>query len=153
MFDLIKEVPSLELCKKLKSLGLPQDTGGWYWVLSENGSEWLLCYYVRHDKSKDGIWNFWSYNLDRKPEYIHVWRSQERFIKAPTVRELGEWLPCYLPELKFLHIERNEDGFHYYYDEKTFDGAYVIANTEANARAKMLIWLAENGYVKFGEQK
>ena len=32
MFDLTKEVPSLELCKRLKEVGYPQDGGGWYWI-------------------------------------------------------------------------------------------------------------------------
>ena len=32
MFGLAKEVPSLELCKRLKELGYPQENGEWYWV-------------------------------------------------------------------------------------------------------------------------
>lgn len=150
MFDPEKEVPSLELCEKLKELGYPQDKYGFYWIKLEAQDKYDLSY-----------WNKKEIRWSEKGDYILVGGCgccADIFdivdkIKAPTVRELGEWLPCYLPELKFLHIERNEDGFHYYYDEKTFDGAYVIADTEANARAQMLIWLAENGYVKFGEQK
>ena len=32
MFDIKSEVPSMELCKRLKELGFPQNGGGWYWI-------------------------------------------------------------------------------------------------------------------------
>jgi hypothetical protein len=31
MFNPVKEVTDLELSRKLKEIGLPQDGGGWYW--------------------------------------------------------------------------------------------------------------------------
>jgi|GEM_PF-4671310 len=44
MFDPTKEVPSLELCEKLKEAGFPQDGTGWYWIKKPIGHEheWKL---------------------------------------------------------------------------------------------------------------
>jgi len=71
MFDLRKEVPSLELCKRLKELGYPQERAGWHWVLTkENDKEqWALKYYCTYEDIP-----YWA---------IHI--------KAPTYRELGKW--------------------------------------------------------------
>jgi hypothetical protein len=132
-FDPTKEVPSFELCKKLKELGFPQEGGGFYWAITDVKSPYKLLFWEETE----------PYPLIDK-------------IKAPTCRELGEWLPYYIPKLKFLHTERGEDGdFHLYYDERMDNGAYIyiIAETEPNARAKILIWLVENGYVKFEEKE
>jgi len=132
MFKPEKEVPSLELCRKLKELGYPQDKTGYWWGYRahlKDDEQYVLLF---GNKILVGELDWW---------------------KAPTCRELGEWLPWYLPELKFLNVERNEDGFHYYYDEETFNGCYIIADTEPNARAEMLIWLVENGYLCFKENK
>ncbi|RLI67659.1 hypothetical protein DRO91_09950 [Candidatus Heimdallarchaeota archaeon] len=138
-----KEVPNLEVCKKLKELGYPQNLDGWYWV--KTGREWKLSLlYERKYKLLKGK----RIVIETDDSVGGIGFEVEESIKAPTCRELGEWLPYYLPELKFLHIERNEDGFHYYYPAEIADEAYVIANNEANARAKIIIFLAENGYIK-----
>jgi len=42
MFDPKAEVPSLELCQRLKELGYPQTTGGWYWIKDEG--EWIIVF-------------------------------------------------------------------------------------------------------------
>ena len=149
MFKPELEVPSLELCKKLKELGYPQNIGGWYWILPENKNEWLLCYCIKYDKSEDGIWSFWYYDLDEKLKYVYVWKSQERFIKAPTVRELGEFFPSEVT--CFRDFKR---GFLCEYENRRENVAQSFwEDTEANARAKMLIWLVENGYVRFENER
>ena len=123
MFNSEREVPSLELCKKLKELGYPQDGEGWYWVEVKSGYkwEWKLRLLV----------NF-PYAVDNYK------------IKAPTVRELGEWLPEGFNEFKLNNK---------FWIKNKKDCCYVVSNdTEANARAEMLIWLIENGYVKFKQE-
>ena len=74
MFDPVKEVPNLELCKKLKELGFPQDNGIWYWKLRSFGI-WDLVFYFCSDKQK-------------------IEKNLGVLVKAPTVCELGEWLPA-----------------------------------------------------------
>lgn len=141
MFDSKKEVPSLELCKKLKELGYPQD-GGWYWKKWKEKENWKLGFVKEEEK---------QYFLT----YVDL-------IKAPTVRELGEWLPAILKVKNhnfFLIIKQDFIGgqFHWLigYMYETLHSSVHLNDSihrdifEANARAKMLIWLVENSYVNF----
>ena len=125
MFDLRKEIPSLELCKRLKELGFPQDSGGWYWVKFADRDRWRVMY--------DGIIDY---------------EQVEEVIKAPTVRELGEWLP---DEFVSGRVgENNIVCFNLELDPAVRSMFPTMnADTEANARAKVLIWLVENKYVDF----
>jgi len=56
MFKPEKEVPNLELCKRLEELGYPQEGGGWYWVVyhNEDGDRVQLLLERERDKK------FWS---------------------------------------------------------------------------------------------
>ena len=131
MFNPAKEVPSLELCKRLRVLGFPQEGGGWYYDISWY-PPWVGLAFVEN------------------PPNDLFFRTC--FIKAPTCRELGEWLPpindtaypfCIkLPRSFEWYVECVEDN------EKRIK-AKGLADTEPNARAEMLIWLVENGFVKF----
>ena len=108
------EVPSKELCKKLKELGFPQessDGGGWYWVLEE------LTYK-----------EVWKLKLLHNIPYA----VDNLKIKAPTCREILEWI---------------ETAYQKYVAD--VPPTYTSSEIEPNALAKELIWLAENGYVKF----
>ena len=137
IFDPTKEVPRLDLCKRLKELGFPQEGGGYYWDFENHELAWVWAAEVR-----------------------------DSLIKAPTCRELGEWLPMEVVEPNYREVPDN-DAISYlpfysqhgrqwvywyqnYYDD-TLGNFYALADTEADARAQMLIWLAERGYVKFGE--
>ena len=130
-----KEVPSLELCRRLKELGYPQEGGGWYWA--KIGESWIL---------------------ELQTEFKEVPAYASEYVKAPTCRELGEWLPIYLEEDIYLDIDHpSPDVWIVSYIKTTHPlQESIIAfddNTEPNARAKMLIWLVENGYVEFKEGK
>jgi len=146
MFNPKLEVPSLELCKKLKKLGYPQEGGGWYWIKTED-EEWNLFFIHQDYFSKEGraeICNGDWVAVEYLEEDTTYYKVKEK-IKAPTVRELGEQLP---------------DGFHEFklesefYIKDKFDYTYVVSDkSEANARAKMLIWLVENGYINFKKEE
>jgi len=142
-----KEVANLELSRRLKELGFPQKEPGWFWCLRKDSEFYDLFFtmdkmYFYKPKQYEEFFIF---------EYHHL----QDYIKAPTNPESGEWLPFYLPELGFLRIEKNEDGFHYYYDGITFTlekHCYFIEKIEANARTKTLIWLRENEYITFNQK-
>jgi len=88
MFDPTKEVPSLELCEKLKEAGFPQDGTGWYWIKKPIGHE--------HE---------WKLILI---EDIH--RTIDNYkVKAPTVHELLEWLSKKLPGWLSMSVSLNMD--------------------------------------------
>lgn len=130
-----QQVCSLELAKKLKELGENQQSH-WYWCKCNNPDfgqigEWLL---IQH--------------------YSVNWNEYAAF----TVAELGERMPfpvLYHEKRCFISSERTnsddvlgekwECGIFAMY--KGTPLKYVFADTEANARAKMLIWLIENGYI------
>jgi len=102
MFDIKKEVPSLELCKKLKELGFPQGGGGWYWIQDDEKTEWVLkffkeidsCPHIMLSNDPDGYkgdcefngeCTIWVSNTFWSCEFLHL-------IKAPTCRELIKWI-------------------------------------------------------------
>jgi len=137
MFDLKKEVPDLELCRKLKELGYPQEGGGWYWV--KNGLVYISVF---------------SKSVQRRLDI----QAKGEVVKAPTVAELGELL---LKAQELLRTRGNyqinyflhPDKIIIVYDCGSFSaGTYkqichVEADTEANARAKAIIHLRESGYI------
>ena len=148
MFAPEKEVPNFELCLKLKGLGYPQAGGGWYWVYDKHLGEIenLVHVYEMTDE-----------NIEHNAKYGYL------YVKAPTVRELGEWLPDHL-ELEGLEVSPSLLVKKYWYIESPqnperrlvwcvcYDCGLEfksIAESEADSRAKMLIWLVENGYISF----
>jgi hypothetical protein len=122
-----RQVCSLELAKKLKELGVRQ----------EGIHTWQRR---RHDK---------QYELD--PGGSFETADDDAWFSAFTVAELGEMLPASVvsgkTEFDAARLGRwvaaqTEGSSGYFHG----DGEY--ANTEADARAKMLIHLLENGILK-----
>jgi len=107
-----KQVISLELARKLKKLGVKQESRWYYNVYDAK---------TTLDIAKDNC------------------GGDERFYSAFTVAELGEMLPK-----DFMSYKR--------YDKWTCGehriNKWESAETEADARARMLIYLLENGLIK-----
>ncbi|RLF78688.1 hypothetical protein DRN32_06405 [Thermococci archaeon] len=169
MFDLNKEVPNVELCKKLKELGFPQAQPGYYWVRRKT-KDGVVVSPPEYEIAFKGIREMCELN---KSNYLvagahyTTWWPVDEIIKAPTCRELGEWLPDHLiidksrpcaalVIRKFWYKESPENPERRLvwcvgYDFKIEFRA--IANAEPDARAKMLIWLVENGYITFNRRQ
>lgn len=127
-----QQVVSLELAQKMKELGFKQESLYYYSELSlkPNGAtHWQL-----------GDFKFYTSN---------------NHASAYTVAELGEMLPdnikvdgnSYWYEERKTHISDGEIYYIVYYKFEHPTKGDVIAfngNTEADARAKMLIYLVEN---------
>ena len=134
--ELEKQVVSLELSKELKSLGFKQKSL-WYWVehiYGDNPQSWP-------GDRKPG--NYFYIKLG-KPSGCYcdgVYQGQERFYSAYTVAELGEMLPKYTNSGK----STDERDYRCWHCLKNID---QFADTEANARAKMLIYLKENNLLR-----
>ena len=140
-----KEVASLELSKKLKELGFPQKEPGWFWYANITNANYRLIFLEEFNEKID--------------------KDMEDYIKAYTNSELGEWLP---PLLKikdfifFLVITKEFVGGEYewriYYAFDEIYSSTILNNsshwdlTEANARAKTVIWLREKGYITFNQE-
>lgn len=119
--NLEDQVCSLELAKRLKELGVRQDSYFWH-------TEQL--------------------NKNEKPIYnpiipVELKDDSHNFYAAFTVAELGMLLPSYrIYTMKYVtrNSWRAKDNFTYI--------SPIQASTEANARAKMLIYLIENNLIK-----
>jgi len=113
------QVISIKLATKLKELGVKQESV-WWWnhiIQEEDLDEWML------------------------DDFNHGSGSS-----AFTVAELGELLPNGLVtgrRKQWFSVTQN--GYIYFDDGTWFEHFSVIrGDTEANARAKALIWLKEN---------
>lgn len=135
-----QQVTSLELSKRLKELGVKQES---YFVWAN---------YIGQPPNFESSWTLY-------PSDSEDWGNQEarEHIAAFTVAELGEMLPgeldggvWYWHECSprgsvknWLEWFEDEDG-----DKKQLDGQshewLISAHTEADARAKMLVYLLEN---------
>ncbi len=129
--DLKNRVVNLELSKKLKELGVKQDS---YWLWEE----WIERAHTPYK----------SYIVREKRDFTPPSTIRIEYVSAFTVAELGEMLPidyCYSYktkqgwECKIILEEDRHNG----------DDIFIeYADTEANARAKMRIYLIKNKLIK-----
>ena len=122
--ELKKQVCSLELAKRLKELGVKQESFWYYWELNGTPHNNFRKYTIlQHRKSED-------------EDIPHI--------SAFTVAELGEMLPYTLEDRYDLEISKMQGGDWLigYRNNSQF-----MELNEANARAKMLIYLLENNLI------
>lgn len=116
------QVISLELAKNLKELGVKQDSLFYWW------------------KPIDGDWI-----LVEKKEQDEGYQMEGRAFSAFTVAELGEMLPC-----DFVSGKDISEKFCCWSESNTIVLDFIeFAKTEANARAKMLIYLINNNLISY----
>lgn len=121
------QVVSLELAKRLKELGMKQNTL-FIWIVGhwqEQKEEIGMLRYV-YEKGGDGFVVTASY-------------------PAPTVAELGEMLPI------DCHSKRKKDGWYCFKEwnpKEQTSPIFQHYKTESDARARMVCYLIENGLVK-----
>ena len=137
------QVVSLELAKKLKELGVKQDSI-FYWVKGGSTKEECPdckkaggiipeCFYCAGTGKGEVKQNYYLYSEQECSKDI---RSKD--YSAYTVAELGEMLPPYTKS------HYTASGKHFCYVPDDFKVLGQVAKTEADARAKMLIYLIEN---------
>lgn len=118
------QVTSLDVSRRLKELGVRQESV-FAWVLTEN-------------KKSGEIEHNICYEWDVFPPYV------VECISAFTVSELGETLPYRVHRKTWSSQLHPNSGW-----ECSYENSIVkTAETEANARGKMLIYLLENNLVK-----
>lgn len=130
-----EQVASLELCKRLKELGVKQESL-WHWDLD-------------HKSGSPGLY----YQVGPTLELLGKSNFGPRKFAAFTVAELGEMLPCFAVSQRYFSAKDNQQEWDCYSDNSEDDGVWgyeerAIASTEADARAKMLIHLLENKLVQ-----
>jgi hypothetical protein len=113
-----QQVCSLELAKRLKELGVKQESL-FYWQFFPGHN------FIIHDKDKSNHYETETYS-------------------AFTVAELGEMLPDWNESVKRAY----KDWVCIIRNKNTDINWHSFGETEANARSKMLIYLLENGLIK-----
>jgi len=147
ILPLEKQVCSLESAKRLKKLGFKQESL-FYWC------KYKLVrgiYVEGFDEPKKG----WRLQLGNKEGFRDCFSE---VVSAYTVAELGEMLPAkYYTQKRGDHINdvmpwgtqslvSGGDGSFEESEHSSYCGTW--SETEAEARAKMLIFLAENNLIK-----
>jgi len=126
------QVTSLELSKKLKELGVEQESL-WYWV-----HPWQKHKYVE-DKSR------WILTTN----YLSSRINGRTCISAFTVAELGEMLPEVLQyEGEILRLLSRCKNYISYEQPDRGTCLNQYGKSESNARATMLIYLKEEKLIK-----
>lgn len=134
-----QQVCSLELSKRLKELGFEQESL-FYWYGARKFN------LIMNSEIRDILWDERCFeNLTETAEL------KERF-SAYTVAELGEMLPETIdqndddsPYFLNIHKEKDNDLWQIRYGNSEDEHCiYILEKTEADARAKMLIYLKEN---------
>lgn len=119
-----RQVCNLELSKRIEELGVKQESY-FYW-----------CKIIGTDK-----WEINKFSEDGEDQ-IKSWLTDEIALSAFTVSELGEILPigieCY---------KREKDDYVVTYSISNYNYKQINDKNEADARAKMLIYLIENGLI------
>jgi hypothetical protein len=129
MIPLEKQCVSLELAKRLKELGVGMDTLGqaalWHWYYDDAHSKWDIAWYGSDD----------------------LIRSSQQVFAAFTSSELGDMLTQ--KYLAMIHKAPTGDCWTLpmYADHAPGTRGVDHVDTEADARAKMLIYLVENKLV------
>lgn len=129
--ELKNQITSLKLSKKLKELGVKQESLFW-WGEYAISNQFLGKTKVCTDLHTADTVNY------------------SEICKAFTVAELGEMLPDFVKTKGGL-LQHDEKKFPDYYEVSYRIGGDPVfgfsAEVEANARAKMLIYLIEDEYV------
>ena len=113
-----QQVAGLELSQKLKSLGVKQESA-FYWVMSKN---------LPKNHCNYGTWRL-----------VQAWSNEQTETYAAfNCSELGEMLPK-TPDMVFF--------WNYPEWRCSYKGFSERADTEADSRAAMLIYLIEKGIV------
>lgn len=114
------QICSFELAKSLKELGVKQESH-FYWIPVGNG--YIADCFM----------------------YSEQYEEIDKEISAFTVAELGEILPPFVTTEKYFCKEKPRFNTH---EEKTIEQHSFHDDKEADARAKMLIYLIEKGLLK-----
>ena len=141
-------VPEPSLCIKLKSLGFPQVSTGYFWTfetnlsldLSQNGEPRLVCI-------KD-LYAIFADSQDNVYKLIKGTNFTELLVRAPTVPELMSAIPTEIWDTGVVLQRQGED--YVFTLIKSSDRVDICSDRHlANACAKLLIYLVQEDYISF----
>lgn len=134
------QVPSLELCKRLKELKVPQESLFWWGQRGSMGGDKVDLFHRAGYTDIESGATFYT-AVDGQDDIV----ESQLIASAFTVAELGEMLPLEINSSKINHTPpwRCETVSLRNLKENQMC-LWFACNTEADARAKMLIYLLEH---------
>ena len=125
--NLSQQVVSLDLAKRMKELGAPQESLFYWYFHSGNGDGLKTWFYIPR--------SMWSIVQGRDGNF------DNSYISAYAAAELGEMLPE-----GYWTVKRDNKwwGFEGETENEGQEDSLSCADIESNARAKMWIYLKEN---------
>lgn len=130
------EIPSFKLSKQLKKAGYKQGKSKFVWYKAKaNETDYFEVGIVLCEKIYGLSEAFEGYDIDE--EFCIC-------IDAPTVAELGEALPFDIYTQKFNMTNTWEGTI---WDKKHKTRLHYVEKTEANARAKIWLYLKKEGLI------
>ena len=144
---LSSQVVSLPLAKRLKELGVKQESYFYYWYPVG------MVMDAKNIPYQDKVVRKWHNVRD---QYLSVSHEGEceclPFYAAYTVAEIGEMLPWRIGDSGLEFVKKSSEWEAYYRPWSQWEmggrNHLIEANTEADARAKLLIYLLEKGMAK-----
>lgn len=134
-------VTSLELSKQLYEAGIKIESEFYHWVteVEEDGLAWWDISSKGKEPRKGKKVRDYFEDIGRPICY-----------PAPLSSELGELLPDHIDKMDLLSLKWHDKKWNIYYQDKDNEKIIdpVSRDTEANARAKMLLYLKEKGLIK-----
>lgn len=140
--DLKDQVCSLELAKRICELGVKQESL-WHWT---KWKKWVRTTDNHNEYQLKGLKDFELFNNPKNNTLGRCWF--EDVYSAFTVAELGERLPSRIEGIGFI---RTIKWHNKHFSISIGNLHEQNADTEANARAKMLIYLLENKLIEEGK--
>lgn len=129
------QVVSLDLSKRLKELGFKQESLFYFAIRTKDDSNENVIFPEKE-------LNFYNGNTGEDNYYDII-------ASAYTVAELGEMMPYLNDNEEYYTFRDSENNWVSWESENGLfnNGKYIKANTEADSRAKMLIYLKENNLI------
>ena len=134
--ELKDQIVSLELAKKLKELKVKEESI-FFWVNSKE-----------REALGDSPIVFASWDLGRHNTCCKEKEILSRIAPAFTVSELGEMLPPHIEDDELQCRKKKYAVIVQYFRKPECTIPICVEKTEADARAKMLVYLIENNLIK-----
>lgn len=137
-----QQVTSLELSKKLKELGVKQESLFRYFDYPIFSKDNLKSNYNNYLSDHTGVLEFNGKTIDGN----HPICAYKNVYSAFTVAELGEMLPrgSYSKQTEY----KNKLSWEVFTPKVNYVNGFQTQESEADARAKCLIYLIENNLIK-----
>ena len=135
--ELKNQLTSLNLSKRLKELGVKQDSEYYH-----QHTETLGIFSAKTEEERN------KFQKDEIVFRCNISDMAQELYSAFSVAELGEMLSSYVETWKMGKLDKKREGLFCCSDVKYHGREEFVEKKEADARSKMLIYLLENKLIE-----